>query len=423
MSPTPPRLRALDGVRVIAEFLVVRFHVLDHQNDGDWYQGVDLMSLFFVLGGFSSMYAYEREDFASLTRVAVFWRRKLLPIYALHLFHWLCWLPYVVMTRHSRAGCQVEMLCPWLQLAWLDQWAGCGLRGISNFPAWYLSCQVWMWVAFPVIKDTLVERLANRPNTWAKLGAIHAISTCTFLAAWQTPMMTLIGFPPARFAEFVIGGGAALALHKPSPSVLRDGRHWYLLGALVLAFTLCASNHTVTGVCLHETSDANCTFWERARPKPGPVTAPCNTWMDKIQSRNALLWAVFLHCVARTELDGTGGWPVRLLSSSPFRVLSGMSLSLYLGHENMYMLVVWLGERLFGVERRVWHSDALLFCVYLACYMLHCLILEAAQRWEGKTSPDAGASHETELLVLPPADEGLETPVTHQDAVSKDEKI
>lgn len=397
MSLRPPRLHAVDGMRVIAEFLVVRHHVTEHTSDGEWYAGVDLMSLFFVLSGFSVMYTYEREDFSSWTKVVRFWRKRLIPVYVVHLIHWLCWFPDVVERQED--GCFSTRACPLLQLGWLDSWAGCGMD-VPNFPSWYLSCQVWFWAAFPLIRDTLVERLYNQHNMWSKMGALHAVSTGIFLACWHVSIITVIGFPPARFLEFAIGAGAALALHTQPPALLQGGRYWFPLAWTVAVYVAGMLNHTVTSFCLHESLERNCSLWDRPSLLTHPATAPCNTWADKVQSKSALFLAATIHGVARAELDGTGGWPVRFLSSAPFRELSKISLNLYLGHINMCMLVDWLGQNLLGIAKEDWNSDTKLFWIYLLCYWLHWLMVGVCERCQAE---EPGTSQETEMLVIPPA--------------------
>lgn len=399
MSQRPPRLHAVDGIRVIAEFFVVRHHVTEHTSDGNWYAGVDLMSLFFVLSGFSLMYTNEREDFTSWPKVIGFWRRRLAPVYVVHLIHWLCWMPDVV--KRQWVDCLSTRACPLLQLGWLDSWVGCGMD-VPNFPSWYLSCQVWFWIAFPLIRDALVERVFNQANMWSKMGALHMVSMGIFLACWPLSIITVIGFPPARFLEFVLGAGAALALHTQTPVLLRGGRHWLFLACIVSVYIAGMLNQTVTSVCLHESLQRNCSLWDRFPDMTGPVTAPCNTWADKILSKSALVWAIVVHGVARTELDGTGGWPARFLSSGPFREMSKISLNLYLGHINMCMVVDWLGETLLGIGREDWNSDTKLFWVYLLCYWLHWLMIWVCERCQAEEVP--GTSQETEKLVtLPPA--------------------
>lgn len=395
--PPSVRLHAVDGIRAVAELMVVRYHVLFGTSDGEWYPGVDLMSLFFVLSGFSMMYTFEREDFSTWGSVRDFWRKRLAPVYALFLIHWLCWLPFVVRPWLRQERCLSKQACRLLQLAWLDGWAGCGWD-VANYPSWYLSCQVWFWVAFPLIKDTLVERLSTRGNTWVKLGALHAVSTGLFLAAWRLPIATLIGFPPIRFWEFVIGCGAALALHKPMPWVMDGGRHWWMLAAIVGVYAASANNHGMTSVCASDGPRGNCSLWEAPLSRVGPIITPCNTWADKMMSKNALVWAAVLHCVARSELDGTGGWPVQALGS--LRAVAGMSLNLYLGHVNMHVLIDWAGERLLGIHAGRWRDDTKLFLVYLACYGLHRLMLAAAERWQEPTQDEGERAQETEMLVV-----------------------
>ncbi len=82
-SKNRPKLHALNGIRVLAEFAVVRLHSLhDHRieriSTGDEElqshmrgpYGMDIMCFFFVLSGFVMMYTHQDADFSH-------WKSKL----------------------------------------------------------------------------------------------------------------------------------------------------------------------------------------------------------------------------------------------------------------------------------------------------------------------------------------------------------
>ena len=90
------------------------------------------------------------------------------------------------------------------------------------------------------------------------------------------------------------------------------------------------------------------------------------------------------------------------------RVLSGMSLNLYLGHVNMLLLIEWLGEQLLSIHRTDWRDDTKVFLVYLACYGLHCLMLATAERWKEPDHLEGERAQETEMLVVVKTEEEVQ---------------
>ncbi len=65
----PPVLHTVNAIRVLAEFFVVRLHVLhDHMLQGEYNEhehgplGMDVMTLFYVMSGFVMMYSYGQDD-------------------------------------------------------------------------------------------------------------------------------------------------------------------------------------------------------------------------------------------------------------------------------------------------------------------------------------------------------------------------
>ena len=66
-----PKLHNVNSIRVIAEYLVVRYHVLKQDNGEHGAMGLDIMSFFFVLSGFGTMYTFEPE-YLTTAREGVF---------------------------------------------------------------------------------------------------------------------------------------------------------------------------------------------------------------------------------------------------------------------------------------------------------------------------------------------------------------
>ncbi len=72
-----PRLHSVNSIRVIAEYMVIRYHVLKQDNDDHGAVGLDIMSFFFVLSGFGTMYTFEQEYLTTLReRLGFMWARK-----------------------------------------------------------------------------------------------------------------------------------------------------------------------------------------------------------------------------------------------------------------------------------------------------------------------------------------------------------
>ncbi len=125
----PRKLHGVDAIRVIAEYLVVSYHVLPHDerelNHGPI--GVDIMCFFFVLSGFVMMYTFERVDFSTWKADRGFWWDRLVRINPVFLVNWLIWVQYLIKVwypaqEQKEYKCYLRRLCPALQLVMLDGW-------------------------------------------------------------------------------------------------------------------------------------------------------------------------------------------------------------------------------------------------------------------------------------------------------------
>jgi hypothetical protein len=376
----PPKLHSLDALRVVAEYLVVRAHVGGFDEALNYAQGVS--SFLFVLSGFALMYAFEKADFATWGAIRAFWWAQGCRFYPTFLINWLCWLPHVVAQWR---GCWVYGLCPLLQLAMLDSWAGCGYLFLANGPSWYLSSLAWLWLLFPLIKDRLVVWFSSG-QLWAKVAWINLGYACVFILLWDHDIYTLCAVPALRLGEFVMGCGAALALRADDPpALLADGAYW-IWAAMAIGGTLCLErvDHGISFVCLHEAPQhSDCTLWHAGQQWIKSHT-PCITTLEKILNKYALLWAGLIYGVARAESGGAGA---PFLQADVFKFLSSFSLALYLGHLNMCIAIRWLAAALLMPGR--WRDDALLLLVYALCYALHRLMLEGFKISASRTLANA----------------------------------
>lgn len=421
----PQKLHALNGIRVIAEYLVVRHHVLrDHMIDREGAEGVktsihgrgpigmDIMCFFFVLSGFVMTYTHENADFTGWERRKAFIQRRLMQVYPVFLFCWLCACPNMVYQYWAGIRtCWARPLCTVLQLGMLDAWFGCGFTHPALAVSWFLSCLVWLWFAFPFCKDYLVDRVftsgAGFHNIWYRLIAMNVIWAGLCFLLWGYSIYTLAGFPLLRAGDFLIGCGAACALRAEIPWFLERGRFWYPVVAVLVVYNLEGLNHGMNWLCLHERSSReDCSLW-RYGQEWREASSPCITLMEKIPNKYALVWAGLVHGVARAELKGeTDSWVMRLLMADGFRFLSVFSLTLYVAHINLDCAIKWLGQTLFGWQEADWTDDTAVIVVYLACYGLHCAIVnvmtEVLRRQEGeweRTDKSEPVSESSQLVV------------------------
>ena len=401
MQDKPRKLHGIDAIRVVAEYLVVRFHVLPEDKREGFHGpiGVDIMSFFFVLSGFVMMYTFERADFSTWQAVRQFWWDRLRRVYPVFLINWLCWIPYLVKVwdPDTKEGqCWLRKLCPLLQLVMLDGWAGCGVAFTANGVSWYLSCLMWLWLVFPLIKDALVDRFSRAGSVWAKMAWINLAWICIVCLFWPFDLYTISGLPFLRIGEFLIGCGVASALRLEAPGWLANGRHWIPFAGVVLFYCFQRVDHGLWFLCLHENAQHDgCSIWNAGQAwvenKP-----PCITVFEKIPNKYALVWAVLIHGVARAEIAGVKGG---FLQAEVFKLLSSFSLALYLGHVNMYMAVVGIG-RVLGWNKVDWRDDTVLILVYLLCYGMHSLMVAAYTRLQAGARQPLAGEEDIELLDL-----------------------
>jgi peptidoglycan/LPS O-acetylase OafA/YrhL len=391
MQEKPRKLHGVDAIRVIAEFLVVRYHVLPHDERelSRGPIGMDIMCFFFVLSGFVMMYTFEHADFSTWRAVRGFWWDRVVRVYPVFLVNWLVWIPYMIKVWGSFSApgqeqvpepekgdykCYLRRLCPALQLVMLEGWAGCGLAYTVNGLSWFLSCLMWLWLVFPLIKDRLVDEFYRTGGSvWVKMLYIYLVAVglvCTF---WSFNIYTLCGLPFLRIGEFLIGCATACALRLEEPWWLANGRYWIPFAGVIAFYCLQRTDHGLGFLCLHEEAwnFDSCSVWHAGQAwvenKP-----PCITVLEKVLNKYALVWAALIYGVARAELvKGEQGF----LQAEVFKTLSGFSLTLYLGHENMNMIAKGLGE-LPGVgwDKREWRDDTTLITVYSMCFALHYLM-------------------------------------------------
>ncbi|WP_328980575.1 acyltransferase [Streptomyces canus] len=208
------RLPSLTGMRFVAAALVFVFHaslamvfknpdVSSDFTEAVAKAGTTGVSFFFVLSGFVLTWTAEPGDTGRR-----FWRRRLAKIYPNHLVGWVVALVLILATDqvvNSRDALTNLLL---LQ-SWVPRF---DVLFSMNDVSWSLSCELFFYLAFPLLLP-LVARI--RPERlWAWAGAVVAVIGCVPLLAELLPGQSgfdiysfwlVYALPPVRALEFVLG--------------------------------------------------------------------------------------------------------------------------------------------------------------------------------------------------------------------------
>ena len=365
-------LHSMNALRVIAEYLVVRVHIIASLEVGTEMFVRDLMSFFFVLSGFVMMYTHHDSCFGSWQQKVDFWVGRWIKTYPSFIVNFSFHVPFLVNDIiHLDHGCVYGMYCASMQLLFLSCWAGCGVHHIYNGPSWYLSTLAWLWLLFPLMHGTLKNVFSSMH--WGKMGLVSVASTGVIYLFSGYDVFTICTLPVLRLGEFVIGCGIACLMQEPQPEQLsfyRWGPAALVFVYFMLVYTLLGLPHGMDWLCLNESMyDTGCRIWHKADKIQ--ATPPCYVVWDKFFNKHAMLWAVIVYTIASAEKAGDTGVVMTLLGHDIFKFFSTFSLSLYLGHTIM-------GQILTGITRALgwgdfWHDDTILICVYVMCYMQHLL--------------------------------------------------
>ncbi len=413
MSKKQKQLRAINAMRVIAEYFVVRHHILPSLRLLEGRSlGNDIMCFFFVLSGFVFMYAYEQKDFSGWKAKKEFILSKITKIYPIYLLVFAFCIPMkIIRPSPIEEKCWIYTICRMLQVFFMDSWFGCGHAFILPPSIWFVSCVIWIWILFPFIKDCIVNTLyGNSQHIWTKILAINIIWGSIFYCMWDYKAYTISSLPAFRLGEFLIGCGSALGLKENAEPFWRAGkRFWFPAIAVIIFYNIEFMGIKLLQFCRSDESiSQDCTIWQ---PIPQPLDtvflASCTRLSEKIFNRYAFVWALAIHGVAKEELrmmgnhdheEHSGGinsssssssssndkhWTMAILTSDIFHFLGRYSLTLYAGHTSMNDALNWISRIAFNTEENVWKDDTRIFLVYTACYFLHCFMQWATHRFSG----------------------------------------
>jgi peptidoglycan/LPS O-acetylase OafA/YrhL len=189
--PTVTWLPSLAGLRFVAVVIVFGFHidvsgVIPEGELGDavrWVfaPGAAGVSFFFVLSGFVLTWSARNGDTA-----VRFWRRRFARIYPTYLVVLLAALAAAALADHAM---RADVVVPNLLL--IQGWVPDPQVYFGPNPvAWYLTCEVAFYAAFPLLYAGLL-RLPGR--------ALWPAVACVFAVTWAIPLLALQVTDPARY--------------------------------------------------------------------------------------------------------------------------------------------------------------------------------------------------------------------------------
>jgi peptidoglycan/LPS O-acetylase OafA/YrhL len=224
------KIRALTGLRFVAAFYVVLFHVVPTKGHFPaWLKsfasyGDASVGFFFVLSGFVLTYSYVTPDGKIKTPTSKFLWARFARIYPVYLFAFLLFAPVIFFLprEHWLATAVLTLLL-------LQSWFG---LNSWNVPGWSLCNEAFFYLCWPLAIHVIRWPLICLWGAW--------------LAAITPTILGLRGIeylPIARLPEFLMGMCFSLLLRRPDvPKFL------LLLSTVTVALT---SAFAINGVLNH----------------------------------------------------------------------------------------------------------------------------------------------------------------------------
>lgn len=373
-------IHSLTAVRVIAEFLVVHYHLggfwAEQSTEGDFYVE-DIMSLFFVLSGFVAMYNNPVN-----VNAFSYWRKRIGKSYPTYVIWLLADLPGAYLTQFHCAGYEYLGV---LQIIPISPWLGSTHILMINAVSWYMATLFWLWLMFPFL-HTPVTLACRTVNPWIIILLVYCASLLACTLAAPLYYHHVRALPVLRVFEFIIGACSALTIDK--------GIHWLVpvvafLGlVLIWIFTQTLHDPPITSIC---------TLWP-TRQTTWNITA--STYF----SRSAIVWVLVLHWLVHTERTRPESSVICALKFDLFRWLGTFSLQLYLGH-----LIVATGlyriPQIWGNDT-FWTKDYHMLACYLVCYAYSQTVQRMLDGW-CVPSGEARSPEDSVTQVIVDGDMGL----------------
>lgn len=343
------KLPALTGLRAIAAFWVLMLHFGDAVTQNwpapfrrifaEGFIGVDL---FFVLSGFILSWNYLGTGRGLTVTRADFWRARAARILPLYYGSLMLALPLFLLLQFQQGvtpeAVRTAVTTVATTLTLLQSWAR-PLANPWNNPAWSLSVEVSLYLAFPFLAAWLTKQPLTRAlKITALIYAATVAAAFTFVAVhaepsvwkWepnQDPSVWIpwLGCNPlVHFHELLLGSVAYLCLRDKKAWISGPTAVWTSTAALIILLV-----------------------W---RPVP---------FMAALMGIYSPLFALLIYGLAKQE-----GIVAQILSTKTFVFLGEISFALYLTH-----LTVWQNMEGFNLEHPYIKQDSalnFLICVILS---------------------------------------------------------
>jgi len=350
----PVTLHTLNAARVIAEYVVVHYHLsfIFHGANGLLSQRTmadSLMSFFFVLSGFVAMYSNTHVDFTIHENVKTYITRRLRKTYPLYIIMYLVDLPGAIITE-NQGGCVLFWISLASQPFLLHSWLGSHHIAISNGVGWYMCTLYWLWIAFPFLR--LQQILSTYP--WLKICGLYCVSVCMWIALYQYNILYTRAVPMFRLLEFMMGAAIVFTL--------KQRVHWGAVTSGLLCFLVyCIFDFQYPEYWENESLQGNCTLWIKRHNQAITPTI--------VLSKFSIIWVMLIHWLAAAELSSQGNWVICVLQYDVFKHLSKFSLQLYLSHSTVSYCLRTLFHAIGGLA--LWDIDVMIIACYTIAYLLY----------------------------------------------------
>lgn len=346
MSSNTGHLDALTGIRGLAAWLVVVYHIRKALTEiwhtdviGYFAKGYLAVDLFFMLSGFVIFYNYaDRLRSGDGLEIRQFQWRRFARVWPLHGFMLMAYMAFVgVLFATGRETTHYPLADLPLNLILAQNW-GLTDKLSWNHPAWSISTEFAAYLLFPVAAMAVPWKRLNPP---ALLGLAAAL---------------MFGL----HMTFLLSGFSELGKDIPKMGI------WRCLFGFALGMVLCL-------------------LWQRVRDEPGIAQVAGGTCALLVAAgigldlpETLLVPAAFF--AGLLALAAGQGVLVRFLSSRPLLYLGEISYSTYLGHYLLWQVwkIVFVSETI----QVSWLSFiGYLAAVFVASVGLYRWVEKPAQRW------------------------------------------
>lgn len=311
-SRAAPEIPALTGLRWVAAFHVVLFHLPRVYSNKLIFQGYTSVSFFFLLSGF--VLAHRYLGASPPVSAGKFWRARLARIVPAYLAAWA--LSAWVFNSFQRPAAE------WGSTIFLVQAWSAAYATAVNFPSWSVSVEIFFYALFP-----LLAWLLGRTRS---PGALAARATVSYLLVFAGPLWMIARHPYLKTATVFLETPAARTL-KFNPAM-----H---LGLFVLGMVTCLISRKLSSKDVLWGRVGTAALMAYVVLLVVPIGIPYVFLHNGVLA--PLLCLVLLSASAPSLLN-------RFLGSRALVFLGQVSYSLYLFQAPIYRLMRnWLGEKNF----------------------------------------------------------------------------